>query len=85
MDYTDSEHGQYDLLADEHSWVESMTNHGGARSGAGRKADPNSKIAYTTKLSPQVVAYLRQCDNAAVLIETLIKRTKAFKEFEAKQ
>ena len=60
-----------------------MMNRGGQRKGAGRKPAPDgtAKIAYGTKLDPVVVEYLRQCGNAAATIESIIKRSNAFREW----
>jgi len=57
--------------------------HGGQRKGAGRKPAPDgtAKIAYGTKLDPVVIEYLRQCSNAAEMIETTIRRSKGFREW----
>jgi hypothetical protein len=59
---------------------------GGKREGAGRKAAPDgtAKVPYNTKLTPEVVEYLRECDNAAETIDATIRRSKAFKEWQAK-
>lgn len=60
-------------------------NRGGKRKGAGRKPAPvgTVKMAYATKLEPQIVEYLRQCENAVKTIEETIKRSKAFREWKA--
>ena len=57
--------------------------HGGSRKGAGRKPAPDgtAKVPYGTKLAPIVVEYLRQCGNAAATIETAIKRSKTFRDW----
>ena len=57
--------------------------HGGKRPGAGRKPAPpeTKKIAYTTKLSPIVVEYLRQHENAAQAIERAVVGSKEFREW----
>jgi len=54
--------------------------HGGKRSGAGRKPAPagTQKIAYSTKLTPQVVEYLRQQPNAAQTIEDAVRASAGF-------
>ncbi len=59
---------------------------GGKREGAGRKPAPEGtvKVPYNTKLTPEVVEYLRQCGNAAETIDAALRRTKAFKEWQAK-
>lgn len=60
-------------------------SHGGKRKGAGRKPSPErAKVPYGTKLEFEVVEYLRQCDNAAKTLEDAVKRSKAFKEWKAK-
>ena len=58
-------------------------NRGGKREGAGRKPAPagTTKKPYGTKLAPEVIEYLRQCRNAAELIEQAIRRSKAFREW----
>jgi hypothetical protein len=62
--------------------MQNSTNHGGKRNQAGRKAGPNgAKVPYATKLTPDVVKYLRQCDNAAETIDDTIRRSKAFREW----
>jgi len=57
---------------------------GGKRKGAGRKPAPAGtvKIVYGTKLPPEVIKYLRQCENAAKAVETAIKRSKAYREWK---
>jgi len=56
---------------------------GGKREGAGAKPAPEgtTKVTYATKLEPQVVAYLRQLDNAAREIEARIKASKQYREW----
>lgn len=58
---------------------------GGKREGAGRPPAPEgtTKVAYATKLDPQVVDYLRSCGNAARTIEQAVQRSKAFREWLA--
>ena len=60
---------------------------GGARPGAGRKPAPAGtvKVAYGTKLQPEVVKYLRQCTNAAQTIEAAVNQSEAFGEWKSKQ
>jgi hypothetical protein len=62
--------------------VEIMTSKGGKRIGAGRKADPKAKKAYSTKLSQIVVRYLRSRENAAVTIEEHITQSKGFRQWQ---
>ena len=62
-----------------------MNEHGGKRKGAGRKLAPKgtTKVPYSTKLSPQIVAYLRtECANAAKTIELAIKQTERFQDWQ---
>jgi len=56
---------------------------GGKREGAGRKPAPvgTTKEAYSTKLTPEVIAFLRQCENAAETIDDTLRRSKAFREW----
>ena len=58
--------------------------HGGKRKGAGRKPGPDGtiKFPYGTKLEAIVVEYLRQCANGAATIETAIKRSKDFRDWQ---
>ena len=62
-----------------------MTHGGPRKAGPGKKlgrpVKADAKIAYGTKLDPVVVEYLRQCDNAAATIESIIKRSNAFREW----
>ena len=59
---------------------------GGKREGAGRKPAPvgTIKVAYATKLTPEVIEYLRQFQNAEETIEATLKRSKAFSEWKSK-
>jgi hypothetical protein len=61
-------------------------NRGGKRKGAGRKPGPQGtvKVPYAMKLKPEVVEYLRQCENATATVESVLKRSKAFREWKAK-
>jgi len=61
-------------------------NRGGKRKGAGRKPAPQGtvKVPYSMKLEPELVEYLRQCENATATMETALKRSKAFREWKAK-
>ena len=58
---------------------------GGKRQGAGRPPSPDgtAKMSYNTKLRPEVVKYLRQCENAAQAIDEAIRRSKAFRVWRA--
>lgn len=58
-----------------------MSNHGGKRKGAGRKADPDAKKMITTKLSPDVIDYLATVDNKSLTIETALRRTRGFRDW----
>lgn len=52
---------------------------GGKRKGAGRPPTADAKQPYTTKLHPEIIAYLRSADNQAV-----IRRTADFKQWKEK-
>jgi hypothetical protein len=56
-----------------------VSNRGGSRANSGRKPDPNKKIAITKKLDRQIVAYLKQCDNATEVIETAIEKSDGYR------
>ncbi len=60
--------------------------HGGKRAGAGRKPIPAEqlKVARTFKLTPEIVRYLAEQENATATIERAITSTKAFREWRAK-
>lgn len=60
---------------------EDVMSRGGKRDGAGRKPLPEgmAKVPYSTKLSPKVVQYLRQCQNAAQTLEAAVKRSQSFR------
>jgi hypothetical protein len=60
-----------------------MSKQGGKREGAGRKPAPAGtiKVAYATKLTPEVIKFLRQCENAAETIDDTLRRSKAFREW----
>jgi hypothetical protein len=57
-------------------------NRGGKRKGAGRKPAPEGarKLAYNTKLAPDLIDYLRSLNNAAEAIDLAIRESKQFKE-----
>jgi hypothetical protein len=58
-------------------------NRGGKREGAGRKPAPvgTTKEPYNTKLTREVIEFLRQCENAAETIDDTLRRSKAFREW----
>lgn len=62
-------------------------NRGGKRKGAGRKPAPEGtqKIPMTIKVEPELREYLQQCENATDAIETALKRSKAFRDWKARQ
>lgn len=64
-----------------------MSNRGGKRKGAGRKPAPEGtqKIPMTIKVEPELREYLRQCENATDTIETALRRSKAFRDWKARQ
>jgi len=58
-----------------------MKTHGGQRPGAGRPASPDSKsIPRAIRVTRQVDDYLREVGSG--IVETLIRKSKAFKEWE---
>lgn len=59
-------------------------NRGGKRKGAGRKPAPKgtAKVPITIKVEPELREYLRSCENATEAIETALKRSKSFREWE---
>ena len=57
-----------------------QNQHGGKRTGAGRKPAPDSKKATTIKLSPDVLEFLATRNKAAT-IEAAVRKTKEFKEW----
>jgi len=63
--------------------VANQVNRGGKREGAGRKPAPvgTIKVAYATKLTPEVIEFLRRCENAAATIDDTLRRSKAFREW----
>lgn len=58
---------------------------GGKREGSGRPVlDPGeAKVAYNTRLSQDVVAYLRSTDNAAGVLDQTVRRSKGYREWNA--
>ena len=55
------------------------------RTGLGRPALPpeKKKVAATMLLSPDVLAYLRDCDvSMPTVVESAIRRSKAFREWK---
>lgn len=65
--------------------VQLMTNHGGKREGAGRKASNDSKIMVSKRLDREIVKYLSDCDNATEAIEEAIRNSRKFKLWKTKQ
>lgn len=63
--------------------MQPSNSRGGKRPGAGRKpaAEGTIKQPYNTKLTPEVVEFLRQCENAAETIDQTLRRSKAFREW----
>lgn len=63
------------------------TKRGGPRPGSGPKPLPPGvrKETYATKLSPDVIAFLRSLENAALTIEETTRRSKAFQEWSKAQ
>jgi hypothetical protein len=60
-----------------------MNGRGGKREGAGRKPAPvgTIKVAYATKLTPEVIEFLRQCENASETIDDTLRKSKSFREW----
>jgi hypothetical protein len=57
-----------------------MSDHGGKRKGAGRKASPESRsVPKSIKVSQQVADYLS--DRGTGVIEDALRRTKDFKDW----
>ena len=58
-------------------------NRGGKRQGAGRKPAPEgtTKVPMTIKVDSELREYLRSCENATKAIETALKRSKAFRDW----
>lgn len=57
-----------------------MSDHGGKRKGAGRKARPDSRsVPKSIKVSQQVADYLSE--RGTGVIEDALRRTKDFKEW----
>jgi len=63
-----------------------MSEHGGKREGAGRKASRGeAKVTTSIGVTPEVKRYLDQCEESqSDVIEDAIRRTKAFREWKAK-
>jgi len=60
-----------------------VENRGGAREGAGRKPDGESKkIPMTFKINPELRRYLQSLNNATAAIETALKRSKQFRDWK---
>jgi hypothetical protein len=61
-----------------------MTNHGGKREGAGRKASPESKsFQKSFKVTQEVADYLNEFGTG--IIEDIIRKTKAFKDWQSQR
>jgi hypothetical protein len=54
---------------------------GGARPGSGPKPKPPEqlKVAYSTRLDPEVVACIREQDNQVAFIEACVRKSKEFR------
>jgi hypothetical protein len=54
---------------------------GGARPGSGPKPKPPEqlKIAYSTRLDPEVVACIREQENQVAFVEACVRRSKEFR------
>ena len=54
---------------------------GGARPGSGPKPKPPEqlKVAYSTRLAPEVVAFLKEQDNQVAFLERCVKKSKEYR------
>lgn len=60
-----------------------MTEHGGRRKGAGRKARPEErKVPLAIKLAVDLSEYLASCENKTATIEESLRRSKGFREWQ---
>jgi hypothetical protein len=46
----------------------------------GRPPIDNPKVAISARVSPDVAAFLKSCDNASQTIDATIRRSKAFRD-----
>ena len=61
-----------------------MTNHGGKREGAGRKASLDSRsVPKSIKVTQEVADYLNEFGTG--IIEDIIRKTKAFKDWQSQR
>ena len=56
--------------------------HGGPRPGSGRPADPDAKVDLSLRVPPDVRAYLDTCENISETVAEVIRRTKAFRDWQ---
>ena len=56
-------------------------SHGGAREGAGRPVDPNSKKALSLRVPVDVRQYLDTTENISQSIEDLVRRSKGYRDW----
>lgn len=58
--------------------------HGGPRTGAGRPAAPDNQRKVTTsiRISPELRQYLATMPNVSQEIETIVRRTAAFRRWQ---
>jgi predicted transcriptional regulator len=63
-----------------------MSEHGGKRKGAGRKASRGeAKVTTSIGVTPEVKRYLDQCEESqSEVVEDAIRRSKAFREWKTK-
>jgi len=62
-----------------------LRKHGGKRTAGpgkrmGRPPVENPKVAISARVTSEVAAYLRSCENASCLIDSVIRRTRAFRD-----
>lgn len=55
------------------------TNHGGAREGAGRPVDPNSKVTLSVRVPIEIREYLNTTGNISQSVADVVGRSKGFK------
>lgn len=59
-----------------------MTDHGGKREGAGRKARPDErKVPLAIKLAVELSEYLASRENKTATIEEALRRSRGFREW----
>ena len=63
-----------------------MTEHGGKRKGAGRKARPDErKVPLAVKLAVDLAEYLATVESKTGAIEEALRRSKGFRDWKRRQ